>query len=72
MFKCEYCHKSSDPGSDKIAPERPVRVVVETRPKTYDTGGEKPSEGFEIVKEMTVHSPCADKIRREQFQERFG
>lgn len=53
MFRCELTGKVSSPG------EKPVRVVVETRPKVYykedKTGAlKKVGEGFEIVKEMVV------------------
>ncbi len=63
MFKCDHCHRSSDPG------EQPSRVVVETRGKVY--GGNYDSRrdlmhkggiGTEIVREVTVHADCAGAV----------
>lgn len=66
MFKCQNkgCkHKSSHY-------EAPVRVVLETRQKTYENvirRGRKShtvtSQGHEIVKEISVCSGCAEKLK---------
>lgn len=50
MFKCEKCKKTSQPGE----PSR--RMVVETRQKSYPTGG---AIGWEIVRELVVCDPCS-------------
>lgn len=71
MFRCESCKKTSKRG------EQPVRVVISTREKWYpereeahppaprdpdrkrrlDPGG----RGFEIEREVVLHSACAVK-----------
>ena len=63
MFKCQYSKELSKPR------EKPVTVVVETRPKTYYNRYkighklvEKVSYGTEIVKEIKVRAKYANKF----------
>lgn len=72
MFKCPISRTSSRPG------EKPVKVVLETRPRVYykrvkskekDADGLpiwldiKIGEGFEIVKEIMVRQEALEKLK---------
>lgn len=65
MFKCQATGKISKPG------EKPVRVVLETRPKTYeneykdedDKWRSFKSEGYEIVREIIVSAEYYETIK---------
>jgi hypothetical protein len=51
MFRCQATGRVSRPG------EKPVRLVVATREKTYyggKDGKEVIGQGFEVVREITV------------------
>lgn len=48
MFKSQLTGKQYGPGI------KPVRVVVETRPKSYFNDQGTASQGFEIVKELLI------------------
>ena len=51
MFNCGKCGKTSKPG------EKPVKEVLEIRPKTYYNGGNV-STGHETVREIMRHKEC--------------
>lgn len=72
MFKCPISRTSSRPG------EKPVKVVLETRPRTYykrvkskekDADGlpiwvdVEIGRGFEIVKEIMVRQEALEKLK---------
>lgn len=68
MFRCDACGKQSQPG------EKMIRVVTETRPKTYTRtrtrrdGSEYEEEvgyGEEIVSEAKVHAACAPQTEED-------
>lgn len=54
MYRCDLCGKTSIPR------EPALKLVVETRPKTYPPGNDgKLRHGYEIVRELTCHPACA-------------
>ena len=63
MFKCAISRQSSRPG------EKPVKLVLETRPKIYyrkDKNGlnVEIGKGFEIVKEVLVRQDALNEVRK--------
>lgn len=63
MFRCQKTGKLSKPG------EKPVRVIVATREKTYYTPHKDPrkepkvTNGWEIVKELLVLPEVAAQMQ---------
>lgn len=53
MFICAACNKNS------ISGEKPVKVVLERREKTYKNEDGKISHGHEIVREVLMHEACS-------------
>lgn len=66
MFRCQKTGKLSKPG------EKPVRVVVATREKTYQIPSKDPrkeprtSQGWEIVKELLVLPEVAAQMQSKE------
>jgi hypothetical protein len=63
MFRCQKTGKLSKPG------EKPVRVVIETREKTYTIPARDPrkdpkvTHGWEIVRELLVLPEVAAQLQ---------
>ena len=51
MFICQQCNRQT------VAGEKQFKKVIDSRPKRYDNGGII-SEGWEIVKEISVCGEC--------------
>jgi hypothetical protein len=67
MFTCQLCEGVSKPR------QRPKRVVVERRPKTYLNPGGPVSHGWEIVRELAVCAACALSLNKEkEVTEAYG
>ena len=60
MFNCQLCNGISKPH------QRPSKVVVERRPKTYTNYSGLISHGWEIVRELAVCAACALSLRKEE------
>ena len=57
MFRCDGCKRTTDPG------EKQTKMVVETRPRTYEEQSPKGrvtrSYGTEIVRSLNMGPCCA-------------
>ena len=69
MFKCELCGKITKSG------EKQTKKIIETRKVKYSNispnGKEKVTDGFEIVKEISICEECAKKEEEKNEQSRI-
>jgi hypothetical protein len=61
MYRCAICNNVSESGQSQ------VKLVTETRKKTYVVEGRTVGEGFETVVEIAVCEPCS--IEKSLIQE---
>jgi len=66
MYRCGFCGLFSRPG------ESQVKVVIETRPRTYDCrdseGEHYQTIGYEIRRETSGHAACAEDAYKSESE----